>query len=267
MDLHKLSLGLAALKDGLDELERQCTAEAGACMALRQAASASQQQRAGLLKQVSATQAQVFTAQDECDDLQTLLECLRCQLAAAEGARTALQDEVAALEAEAARFVDGFEARCVAFSAAFAPGRLAQQQADIKAEAAAAEAGVRGALQAYRAERRALLAQQAAVKELRQQAADRHAALVEVKQQVAAESAMASTLAAQLLEAQQQGPAARQLAQLQASVAEREAGVLNQQCRCVCWPLGRRRGSSAHGGRHHHATRFACSQPIGAARS
>jgi chromosome segregation ATPase len=91
MDLQKLALGLANLKAGLDDLDRQCTDEAAACMQLRQAVQRSQQSQRELRKEAAAAAAVVHARRDEAQDLEALLQCLQCQHATAETTQHALQ--------------------------------------------------------------------------------------------------------------------------------------------------------------------------------
>lgn len=144
-----------------------------------------------------------------------------------------LQADIKALQAELESLVTSLEDDSSAFSTAFSQAALAQQEATQQAEEAAAEALAMQLMQQLREKRQALTQQQTSAKALKQHVLDSQAALGDVKQLIAAESAASSELMAQLQEAESEGSTAQQLAGLRQELAEREEALLQQKCRWV----------------------------------
>lgn len=259
MDLSKLTQGLACLKSGLDYLDSQCTQHAAQCMQLRQHVLQEQRHRKGLEQQAAAATAELHERQEQVEDLTEVLQAVKGQAAAAQNHRAQLQVRascflavanrtaccwqadthscmqagVKALQGEVEALVSALESDSSSFSSQFGPAAMQQQELTLQQEEAAAEAEVAALMQALRDKRQSLTQQQAAAKEAKQQVVNSQAAVVSVKQLIAAESAASTALMSQLQEAEADGPAAKQLAQLKQELAGREDGLLQQKCRWV----------------------------------
>lgn len=135
------------------------------------------------------------------------------------------------MQAELESLVSCFESDSRTFSSAYSAEALAQQDAAVQQQEAAAEALASQLMQQLRDKRQLLTQQQSSAKGLKQQVVDSQAALSDVRQLIAGESAASTELMVQLQEAERDGPAAKQLAQLQAELAGREEALLKQRCR------------------------------------
>lgn len=91
MDLTKLTQGLAFLKSGLDDLDRQCTQQAAQCMQLRQTVLQQQRHTKGVKQQADQAQRQLHEQQEQVEDLSAVLNCVKGQGAAAQALKDTLQ--------------------------------------------------------------------------------------------------------------------------------------------------------------------------------
>jgi HSP90 family molecular chaperone len=151
-----------------------------------------------------------------------------------------VQGDVEALQAELESLVSAGEADSTTFSTAYGQDALQQQEAALQQQQAEAEAEVTHLMQQLREKRQSLLQQQAAAVELKQRVQDGKAALADVRQLIAAESAASTELLTQLQEAEREGLAALQLLRLRQNLAGREDALLQQKCRwvAICMDMG-----------------------------
>lgn len=141
------------------------------------------------------------------------------------------------MQAELDSLVSACESDSSSFSTAYGPDALQQQDTTLQQQQAAAEAEVMGLMQQLREKRQSLLQQQAAAVQLKQRVQDSQAALADVRQLIAAESAASTELLTELQAAEREGPAAQQLLKLRQDLAGREEALLQQKCRWVALPL------------------------------
>jgi hypothetical protein len=127
--------------------------------------------------------------------------------------------------------VSACEADSTRFSTAFGQEALQQQETGLQQQQAVAEAEVTCLMQQLREKRQSLMQQQAAAVEMKQRVQDGQAALADVRQLIAAESAASTELLTQLQEAEREGPAAQQLLRLRQDLTGREDALLQQKCR------------------------------------